>query len=259
MRKLGLRGALLALGVLAVAFVVACGGGRRRRRRRRQGGRLDANRVGASRRVRPRDVPDGPGEPAASARLQGPRHLRGRGGKRWQQADPGPRRGDPRAHRRRHEVRVPAPQGPQVLRRHAGQGQRLREHDQAPALPGRPVLVIHDGDQGRREVPGGRRSRTPTSPASRPTTRTGKITVTLEEPDSQFLMRSAWRTPRRRRRRSRRSSSPTTSPAPALTRSRSQPHPCSSSLTKNAELQRSGHRKGQGRQDHRGQGERVRR
>ena len=80
--------------------------------------------------------------------------------------------------------------GPQVLRRHARQGQRLRAHDQAPGRPRRPVLA--------RSSPGSwapRSSRRPknsrrTSRASRPTTRRARSRSPSRQPDSKFLVRA---------------------------------------------------------------------
>ena len=96
-------------------------------------------------------------------------------------AHPRPRRGAAGDHRGRQDLHAQAARGPEVLRRHGRQGQRLRAHDQARAQPrvGR-LVVLPRASSAPRSTSRPARPRA-TSRASRPTTQTGEITIKLNE------------------------------------------------------------------------------
>ena len=79
--------------------------------------------------------------------------------------------------------------GLEVQRRHAGQGQRLREHDQAPRQAGqRLVVVLPRRSWASRSSRRRATSRTDIA-GIEPNDQTGEITVNLTEPDTKLLSR----------------------------------------------------------------------
>ena len=91
--------------------------------------------------------PDDPGLPGPAARLHAAEHLQARRGE-GRDGHPRARRVPARGHERRQDVQAQASIGTQVQRRHPDQGQRLREHHQAPSGLRRPFSSFVTGIEG---------------------------------------------------------------------------------------------------------------
>ena len=133
---------------------------------------------------RPRPLVHGRGLGDHVERLPEPARVQARQRPRRRDDRAGARRGPAADLVRRQDVHVHAPQGPQVLGRHAGQGERLQVRDQArfpDRLAGRRLLHEHRRRRPVLEDEEGRHLR-----ASPRTTPPGKITIKLAKPQGDF-------------------------------------------------------------------------